>query len=138
MTRKVIKMIVCGLSLMVVLFVASSFDASASQKEDKNSRGRKLFVQYCASCHGVDGKGGGPAAPSLKGTMPDLTRIPKENGKFPGLHVMHIISGDKEVISHGSKEMPVWGQVFKAKKGESSARVDIYALQEYIESIQQK
>lgn len=138
MTRKVLSLIVCSAGIMVVLFVASSFDVSASQKADKNSRGRKLFTQYCASCHGVDGKGNGPAAPSLKGTMRDLTQIPKVNGKFPGLHIMHIISGDKEVISHGSKEMPVWGQIFKEKKGESSAKVDIYALQEYIESIQQK
>lgn len=138
MTRKVISLIVCSVGMMFVLFIASSFDVSARQKADKNSRGQKLFIQYCASCHGVDGKGNGPAAPSLKGTMRDLTQIPKENGKFPGLRILHIISGDKEIVSHGSKEMPVWGQIFKEKKGESSARVDIYALQEYIESIQQK
>lgn len=137
MTRKIISIGICGLGLLFLLFATSMFEASA-QKMDKQSRGSKLYMQYCASCHGVDGKGGGPAAPSLKGTMPDLTRIPKENGKFPGLRVLHIISGDKEVISHGSKEMPVWGQVFRERKGDQMAKLDIYALQEYIESIQQK
>ena len=137
MTRKIISIGICGLGLLFLLFATSMFEASA-QKMDKQSRGSKLYMQYCASCHGVDGKGGGPAAPSLKGTMPDLTMIPKENGKFPGLRVLHIISGDKEVISHGSKEMPVWGQVFRERKGDQMAKLDIYALQEYIESIQQK
>ena len=136
--RKVISMAICGAGLLLVLFAIASVNVSATQKEDKNARGQKLFMQYCASCHGVDGKGNGPAAPSLKGKMSDLTQIPKENGKFPGLRVLNIISGEKEVVSHGSKEMPVWGQVFKMQKGESRAKVDIYALQEYIESIQQK
>lgn len=136
--RKVISMAICGAGLLLVLFAIASVNVSATQKEDKNARGHKLFMQYCASCHGVDGKGNGPAAPSLKGKMSDLTQIPKDNGKFPGLRVLNIISGEKEVVSHGSKEMPVWGQVFKMQKGESRAKLDIYALQEYIESIQQK
>lgn len=137
MTRKIISIGVCSLGLLFLLFATSTFDVSA-QKAGKNARGSKLFMQHCASCHGVDGKGGGPVAPSLKGTMPDLTMIPKENGKYPSLRVLHIISGDKDVVSHGSKEMPVWGQVFRVNRGDASAKLDIYALQEYIESIQQK
>ncbi|MGE0885999.1 MAG: cytochrome c [Blastocatellales bacterium] len=136
MFRRIISVSIVSLGLVLMLFMTLSFDASATQKGDKNAKGRQLYVQYCASCHGVDGKGYGPTASALKGTMPDLTMIPKVDGKFPSLRVLHAISGDKEVVAHGSKEMPVWGQVFKYQKGESTARLQIYALEEYIKSIQ--
>lgn len=113
-------------------------DVGAQKVSKSNERGQKMFAQYCASCHGVDGKGNGPAASALKTGMPDLTRIPKVDGKFPGLRVMHAISGDKDIPAHGSKDMPVWGAIFREKKGNTGAQLDIYALQEYIESIQQK
>ena len=41
-------------------------------------RGRKLFNQHCASCHGTDAKGHGPVAPSLKVSPTDLTAIQKD------------------------------------------------------------
>lgn len=114
-------------------------DADAGQQANKNTaRGQKLFMQYCASCHGTDGKGAGPAAASLKVAVPDLTKIPKVNGKFPGLQVLNSISGERNIPAHGSKDMPVWGQLFRERKGETNAKLDIYALQEYVESIQQK
>src|SRR5579884_1077012 len=35
--------------------------------------GQKLFVQHCATCHGPDGRGNGPAAPSLIPRPRDFT-----------------------------------------------------------------
>ncbi|MCP3138231.1 c-type cytochrome [Pyxidicoccus xibeiensis] len=35
--------------------------------------GRRVFVQRCAVCHGQDGRGGGPAASSMRPRPPDLT-----------------------------------------------------------------
>ncbi len=103
---------------------------------NKNERGRKLYLQHCASCHGVDAKGHGPAAPSLKQPPADLTAIPKENGKFPGLHVQYVISGEKEITAHGTRTMPVWGRIFRRTEGEMGAKANIFALEKYIESIQ--
>ena len=46
--------------------------------------GQKLYTQYCASCHGADGKGNGPEAAKLNPKPGDLTQIAKKNGgKFP-------------------------------------------------------
>jgi mono/diheme cytochrome c family protein len=36
--------------------------------------GRRLYVRWCATCHGPDGRGNGPAAPSLVPRPRDLTR----------------------------------------------------------------
>lgn len=38
-------------------------------------RGRDLYVQYCQTCHGADGRGGGPSAASLPTRPDDLTDI---------------------------------------------------------------
>jgi hypothetical protein len=46
----------------------------------RSTRGADLFRAYCASCHGRDAKGHGPAAPALKATVPDLTVLAKNNG----------------------------------------------------------
>jgi len=136
MKRKLVLIAAFVLGLGVTSWMAN---ADAKQQGNKNTaRGQKLFMQYCASCHGADGKGNGPAASSLKSFLPDLTKIPKVNGKFPGLQVLNAISGEKNIPAHGSKEMPVWGQVLRERKGETNAKLDIYALQEYVESIQQK
>src|SRR5262245_45829799 len=38
------------------------------------ARGRQLYVRWCATCHGPDGRGNGPAAPSLIPRPRDFTR----------------------------------------------------------------
>jgi mono/diheme cytochrome c family protein len=50
----------------------------------KSIEGKDLYGSYCASCHGMDGKGGGPASAAMKVSPPDLTSINKRHkGKFP-------------------------------------------------------
>ena len=67
-----------------------------------------MFNNYCASCHGPNGKGDGPAAPALKQQPTDLTLLSqKNNGNFPGVNVMKAIENVTQNV-HGSKEMPVW------------------------------
>ena len=59
-----------------------------------------MFKQYCASCHGLDAKGHGPAVPALKVPPPDLTSLTKNNhGKFPEPRVFQAIKGDVVVIT---------------------------------------
>jgi mono/diheme cytochrome c family protein len=37
------------------------------------SQGKRLFLQYCATCHGDEGRGDGQNASNLKPPPPDLT-----------------------------------------------------------------
>src|SRR5262249_80915 len=74
--------------------------------------GPELFKQYCAVCHGLDAKGNGPMAVSLKKAPADLTHISARNGgMFPRARVEQIISGNTRA-AHGTHEMPVWGPIF--------------------------
>lgn len=101
--------------------------------------GREMFVAYCASCHGNDGKGNGPVASALKDGVPDLAQLSAKNkGSFPEDHVISIIQGRTVTPAHGSMEMPVWGPVFLNLDNQSEAVVQQRArnLAKYIESLQ--
>jgi|DewCreStandDraft_3_1066083.scaffolds.fasta_scaffold00403_3 mono/diheme cytochrome c family protein len=109
-----------------------------SQERGFIEKGRRLYVRHCAACHGIDGKGNGPAAASLKTPPPDLTRLQPEGEAFPIYRVMNVIEGEKVVPAHGSREMPIWGTIFRRAHGEALMRSDIYALARYLEAIQAK
>ena len=102
--------------------------------------GRTLFKQYCAACHGISGKGDGPAADALKRAPGDLTQFAKQNGgRFPEEKFMRILQGDEAVTAHGSQEMPVWGAVFqKSSSNPSMTQMRLHSLLEFVESIQAK
>jgi mono/diheme cytochrome c family protein len=105
------------------------------------SSGKEMYVAYCASCHGTAGKGDGPAAPAMKVPPSDLTRLAAINGgKFPESHVVQTINGDAAAPGHGSKDMPVWGPVFRAMGSTSDgvAQLRVRNLTQYIASLQQK
>lgn len=101
----------------------------------------EMYVNYCAVCHGRDGKGGGPAASALKAAPTDLTKLAANNGgKYPSMHVSSVIRGEANLPAHGSKDMPVWGPLFwrmsQGHEGEVQQR--IANLNSYIESMQGK
>lgn len=101
-------------------------------------RGRDMFGQYCASCHGLSGKGDGPLAETLKTPPADLTQISKKSdGVFPHAKVRQFIDGDRAVRAHGSREMPVWGKEFRRNKPDSTVRLQMLAFTSFIESIQE-
>lgn len=103
--------------------------------------GAEMYRTYCASCHGVDGKGSGPAAAGLKKAPPDLTQIAKRhNGQFPpDFRIMRIIDGYDIEAVHGSRDMPIWGNYFRAKqRDEGIVSLREHNLTEYLKSIQQK
>ena len=115
------------LLIVIVGFFALVGTQVFAQKEGDVERGKKLFMNYCASCHGVDAKGRGPVASSLKKQPTDLTKLQK-GPKFPTSEVTGKISGSSLSPIHGKKDMPVWGLIFSQE--------DIQNLVKYLESIQ--
>lgn len=104
--------------------------------------GKDMFNAYCVACHGRDGKGGGPAAAALKVPPSDLTQLSAKNGgKFPELRVFGVIHGDVQTaVAHGTKDMPVWGNVFQSMSRDNGAgtQMRVANLTAYIKSMQAK
>ncbi|MBZ5559041.1 MAG: cytochrome c [Acidobacteriia bacterium] len=98
---------------------------------------KKMFDSYCAVCHGKDGKGGGPAAKALAKAPADLTKLSaRNNGTFPDVHVRRYIEGLDEVAAHGSRDMPMWGDLFRSLNRDT-AQIRIAGLAEYLKAMQQ-
>jgi mono/diheme cytochrome c family protein len=104
--------------------------------------GGDLFLFFCATCHGRDGRGNGPVASALRNAPPDLTQLARRNGgEFPRQRVEAFVANDGTVLapSHGSREMPVWGPIFHGlEPSDTLTEVRIANLVRYIESIQEK
>lgn len=103
--------------------------------------GKQLYTSYCSMCHGADAKGGGPFSTQLKVWPPDLTQLAKKNnGTYPAMRIAESIDGEFGKPSHGSREMPIWGPVFRsmAHGHQDSAQLRINSVVKYLESVQQK
>jgi mono/diheme cytochrome c family protein len=126
-------------SLLVGGSVSSGEPAVQRSAPDE---GRALFLTYCSSCHGRDGRGDGPVAPSLKVPPQDLTKFAQRNGgSFPLDLTRRIVDGrDPRARTHGPVGMPVWGDAFVKREGlsEGEARSRIEAIVRYLDSIQER
>jgi mono/diheme cytochrome c family protein len=105
-------------------------------------RGQQLFAEYCQSCHGVEGRGNGPLADLLKIPPPDLTLIQERaSDVFPVDMLATYIDGRSGVESHGSRNMPVWGNIWTDTEGGADAdqavAEQINELIEFIRTIQE-
>ncbi len=140
-----------GLWIVLAVVIATAMMASAQEpkKEIKNVpvkptsavSGQEMYKTYCAVCHGTEGKGNGPAADVLKVPPPDLTALAGKNGgKYPAIKVSAILRGEEVLAAHGSKDMPMWGQLFWSMSGGHEAEVQqrVANLNKYIESLQKK
>jgi mono/diheme cytochrome c family protein len=130
---------------VVLLTLLSSLFVQAQDKQIKKvpitptqaSSGQQMFVAYCATCHGKDGKGAGPAASALKKAPADLTLLSQKNGgKFPESHVILTIRSDDSPV-HGSHEMPIWGPLLSSvSSSEGEVQLRATNLAKYIETLQ--
>jgi len=105
------------------------------------TNGKQMYTNYCAPCHGVDGRGHGPTSSALKAQPTDLTVLSKNNrGKFPDAHVVTVLQFGSELPSHGSQEMPIWGPILTNMNRQSpqDKQLRISNLSHYLETIQVK
>jgi mono/diheme cytochrome c family protein len=135
---------------VVLIFAAAAIMATFDVHAQPEDPGRNEFLQSCASCHGIAGKGDGPVAKSLRPRPADLTRLSESNkGVFPISRVHEIIDGRMERLVHGTRDMPVWGERYMREMispespgfvskewAEAMVRRRISALVEYISTLQ--
>jgi mono/diheme cytochrome c family protein len=135
------------LSVITLLGASAIVGAAYQAKIEKVSPkavspadGKAMFMEYCATCHGREGKGNGPAAGALKKTPADLTLLAAHNGgKFPEAHIARYIGGDDAILAHGSRDMPIWGDVFKSMNRDQAVTAQrVSNLTDYVKLIQGK
>jgi mono/diheme cytochrome c family protein len=137
---------------LVVVLVGSLALTGAVFAADRIDVGRREFLNKCAACHGESARGDGAVAGSLRVAPSDLTTLAKRNGGvFPSDRVHQVIDGRESVKAHGTRDMPVWGNVLAAEgsgatKSNSDVPVDmevevrtrILALIDFLKRIQTK
>jgi len=119
---------------------------STAQETDVIEVGKREFQRSCATCHGVDATGNGPAAAALLVKPADLTQLAKHHGGvFLFWRTYEKISGQDEqrIPGHGTREMPIWGERFRfapqaSEDQKTSVRGRILSLVHYLQSIQAK
>ncbi|HEY6946476.1 MAG TPA: cytochrome c [Candidatus Acidoferrum sp.] len=111
-------------------------------KQTSPASGKEMYTEYCAACHGPDGKGDGPAAAALKTPAADLTTLAKrsEGAVFPRDRVANMLRTGTGAAAHGSSDMPTWGPLFKSldPQHDISVQQRIKNLNDYLVSIQAK
>jgi len=109
-------------------------------RADHMMNGQQLYREYCAVCHGRAGKGDGPAAAALKMPPADLTTLATSHGgKFPTFAVGVTIKGEQSVTAHGTRDMPVWGPVFRQMSAnERLGELRVANLVKFLETMQVK
>ena len=89
------------------LVLVAALRAQAADPEE----GKKLYMQYCSSCHGQSGKGDGPASAALNPKPRDHT----DNAYMSQLSEDHVFKVIKEGGASVGKSplMPPWGPSLK-------------------------
>lgn len=130
-------------SLFAGLMLIALF--SCDPKPPKNSlvaqaqQGKIHFDKYCADCHGEDGRG--LRIDTLSEQPADLTRILDSRGvtDFPILQIADVIDGRMMAGAHGTRAMPIWGEVFSKEEylTEKQIKGKMAELIAYLMSIQE-
>ena len=138
MTARHVLVALMGLVLSAGAAGAQTKVEKAPIKPTLASDAGAMFNTYCAVCHGKEGKGDGPAAKSLAKAPADLTKLAaRNNGTFPEVRVRRYIEGLDEVAAHGTRDMPMWGDLFRSLNRDTAA-IRVEALAEYLKGMQQK
>jgi mono/diheme cytochrome c family protein len=133
-----------------ILFLTATVSGTVGNAQEM-TLGEFEYLNSCAACHGVSGKGDGPVTDFLSGAVPsDLTVLQQNNGGvFPVAAVYEAIDGGLIASAHGTRDMPIWGNRFRERAARSEdgsftpmateryANARILALTEYLASIQE-
>jgi mono/diheme cytochrome c family protein len=143
--------IVTGLLILASAVTFARQAAAGAQEKDqagmkkapmvhsKPDSGAQMFKDYCAVCHGLEGRGDGPAVEFLKAPPPSLRTLAKRNdGKYPDTKVSSTLQFGATSKAHGTSEMPLWGPMFRSRDGHAIAALRVHNLTKYVETLQDK
>lgn len=87
----------------------------------RSVEGPELSRAYCASCRGLNGKGGGPAAATLDAKVPDLTILAmNDDGEFPTQHVREVSLRDlaeTKLYVKGQRHLQAASDIVQCNRG---------------------
>jgi mono/diheme cytochrome c family protein len=101
--------------------------------------GEQMYAAYCASCHGANARGDGPAASALNKRVPDLTALAAQNeGRYPGHRVMLVLSQFDTSHGRGSADMPDWYPALRSlsRSYPYTAHLRAFNLANYLKTLQ--
>jgi len=102
-----------------LIFLLSLPSPLATAQDMEVIAGGELEYQHaCAICHGVEARGNGIMSKYLTVTPANLRRLTlTSGGNFPFWEVYRKIDGQFEIRGHGTRDMPIWGDRFRAQAG---------------------
>ena len=102
-------------------------------------RGRAVFEQNCATCHGKRGKGDAPGASTMKPPPTDLAMLTRRHGAFPAERVEATLKGTDQTKAH-TPGMTAWKALFlaDANGNETTADAHVKDVIAFIASLQAK
>jgi len=117
----------------------------APTREQLLREGQRTYERACSSCHGLDARGDGPVASSLKVRPTNLTTLAARNGGvFPRDRVVAVVTGEIPLAAHGTRDMPVWRLRFGPTSSGAAATAALRTrrwldgMVDYLETIQER
>ncbi len=101
----------CALGFLLAGVMAAWLGSAAADPEEA----RVAFRRYCAACHGMEGRGDGPNAPSLGETQPRDLTDPGYMGKLSDDHLRKVIAEGGRSVDR-SPFMPAFGRTLPGEK----------------------
>ena len=129
-------------ALAILIVCCITFANAAAAADYTSMSGEQLYRRFCASCHGVQGRGDGPVAASFRVEVPDLTQTASRmHGADVRERIVRIIDGRYIIGAHGSRIMPVWGEDMARleignPEAERASQIMIGRLADYVTSLQ--
>jgi mono/diheme cytochrome c family protein len=103
--------------------------------------GLEMYGQYCAGCHGSDGRGLGPAAHYCTVPPANLALLTKKNhGMFPAKRVSQVLHSGTGKTPQGQGYMPVWEPLLQTMNADKpgTTEIRIANLTEYLRTLQER
>lgn len=114
-------------AFMAAIFLVTN--TSCNSKPPQNSRavqaanGKVHFIKHCSACHGEDGTGLILDTLAIQPANLTMINTSRRTNDFPILEIANIIDGRRMSKHHGTRDMPIWGEVFSKQEHLDEAQI---------------